>query len=74
MRAIRTRTASLEETLRLADDTIPAADRKSLALPDGDPNACRLILLDETGEVERARDGSQRYSAPWLLCGVFSVK
>lgn len=67
------RRATREESLRLMDGTVTGQGRACMALPDGNPDACRLSIVTATGEVERGPDGSQCYLAPWLLCGVFKL-
>ena len=72
MKPIKTRTASREESIALANDTIPVTDRRDISLPDGNPDAIRVIVNAATGSAILNRDGSIRYTAPWLLCSVFA--
>lgn len=67
-----TRIASREESLQQLNSSVPLADRGAMELPDGNANACRLILNIETGRPTLNKDGSLKYCAPWLLAGTFA--
>ena len=68
---IKTRIASQAETLRWVNTSVPEADREAMKLPNGNPNACRLVMT-VTGAPLLNKDGSQQYCAPWLLSGIFA--
>jgi hypothetical protein len=44
-----------------------------LSLPDGHPNAMRVIVNAETNKPMIYKDGTVQVCAPWWLCGIFSL-
>jgi len=69
---IKTRIASRDESLYWLNSSIPKADRDAMELPDGNSNACRIIMDAARGEPIVNKDGSLQYCAPWLLSKVFA--
>lgn len=63
-----TRLASQWESLQSLPLGCATGDvRERITLPDGHPQAIRLVLEQSTHKPARHKDGSLQYCAPWSL-------
>ena len=46
---------------------------RDVGLPDGNPDAIRCYVWEDSGEPVLMRDGGAKICCPWLLCGIFSI-
>lgn len=70
-----TREESLQYVAELAAESYPNAkqDARDMALPDGHPEAVRVSINRDTGEVIR-KNGSLVIGAPWLMAQPFGLR
>ena len=67
MKEQSTRLASQWESLQCADASMSPDHHKRIMLPDGHPQAIRIVVECSTPKPLRHKDGSLQYVAPWLL-------